>query len=664
MKRAISTLRGLVAAGMALALAAGLAAPSFAAFEDLGAGARAPGMGNAFTAISDDLYAVYYNPAGLAQMERPQLSATYNKLYMGLSDGSDLGTTQLTYAQPLRGGQWGGVGTAFSRFSLNSIYSENSMFLSYGRTMLQRDSGARLMGGVSAKYLQHSFAAPTEAGNSCNNGMCGFGSDPVLSGSTSKGAMDADVGFLYRFPRRWQAGMMIQHFLEPDVAFAGGDKLRRSLRFAGAYKSLWMNLATEVRMSPAPDGSTDRDLIFGAEKFVPTLDHGTFGLRGSLAFGSREWRQLTMGLSYRISKIEMDYAFLMPMGTVKGTLGSHTAALTFHFGAATSSEELTQDLLEQQRAASLNPDNAVAPHDINDPRLVEVLREVQAGRFRRAYRRMEELLQEMPPDQSLVRLANRLRLISNYYPQLTSAEEKWEQVLLSGIHHVIRGKDRAGALQISYALSINPKDKMLEHFLADAEGLVGVKAPRAAEGRDLLQELLYRMESSHNNGDFKKVFAHLSDIQTIDPKNPTALERAGSTYYILGRYQDAITVWQKAMTLETSAKERESLQYYLDDAARKLKVAPAQKRPAAPETPKPQVQPAPAPQPAAAPLTPSIKPGDERDIPSLYQRGVEHYARGEYLQATSAFVRILKIDPNNEQARKALERIRLRNNQQ
>ena len=36
---------------------------------------------------------------------------------------------------------------------------------------------------------------------------------------------------------------------------------------------------------------------------------------------------------------------------------------------------------------------------------------------------------------------------------------------------------------------------------------------------------------------------------------------------------------------------------------------------------------------------------------------MEHYARGEYLQASAMFLRILQIDPENAQARKALERI-------
>jgi long-chain fatty acid transport protein len=46
-------------------------------FETLGIGARAQGMGSAFTAVADDLFAIYYNPAGLAQLERHAIIAGY-----------------------------------------------------------------------------------------------------------------------------------------------------------------------------------------------------------------------------------------------------------------------------------------------------------------------------------------------------------------------------------------------------------------------------------------------------------------------------------------------------------------------------------------------------------------------------------------------------------
>jgi hypothetical protein len=56
----------LTAALLALAAPAGAAQSPAAQFLNLGFGARALGMGEAFTAVADDVSCVYYNPAGLA----------------------------------------------------------------------------------------------------------------------------------------------------------------------------------------------------------------------------------------------------------------------------------------------------------------------------------------------------------------------------------------------------------------------------------------------------------------------------------------------------------------------------------------------------------------------------------------------------------------------
>ncbi|HEX3135666.1 MAG TPA: hypothetical protein VHX44_19040, partial [Planctomycetota bacterium] len=46
----------------------------------IGAGARALGMGGAFTAVADDATANTWNPAGMTQLERPEasISGAYN----------------------------------------------------------------------------------------------------------------------------------------------------------------------------------------------------------------------------------------------------------------------------------------------------------------------------------------------------------------------------------------------------------------------------------------------------------------------------------------------------------------------------------------------------------------------------------------------------------
>src|SRR5579863_3312256 len=57
-----------------------IAAPSYALFDRggiLGAGTRAMGLSGAFVAVADDPSAAYWNPAGLVQLEQPQILGMY-----------------------------------------------------------------------------------------------------------------------------------------------------------------------------------------------------------------------------------------------------------------------------------------------------------------------------------------------------------------------------------------------------------------------------------------------------------------------------------------------------------------------------------------------------------------------------------------------------------
>src|SRR3990172_7983460 len=58
-------------------------APTFL-LQDSGYGAAALGMGGAFTAVANDLSAIYWNPAGLAQLRDIQIHIDYR--YQGDSD--------------------------------------------------------------------------------------------------------------------------------------------------------------------------------------------------------------------------------------------------------------------------------------------------------------------------------------------------------------------------------------------------------------------------------------------------------------------------------------------------------------------------------------------------------------------------------------------------
>ncbi len=64
------------------AFAAGSAGTSGADFLEIGVGSRPLGMGEAFTAATDDVNSIYYNPAGLGTMRYPVLSIMHQELIL------------------------------------------------------------------------------------------------------------------------------------------------------------------------------------------------------------------------------------------------------------------------------------------------------------------------------------------------------------------------------------------------------------------------------------------------------------------------------------------------------------------------------------------------------------------------------------------------------
>ena len=80
------------------------------AFMADGGGARALGMGSAFVAVADDATAAFWNPAGLVNLERPQVIAMHSERFGDLVDRD-----YASYARPLGGsGTWAGGALAFS----------------------------------------------------------------------------------------------------------------------------------------------------------------------------------------------------------------------------------------------------------------------------------------------------------------------------------------------------------------------------------------------------------------------------------------------------------------------------------------------------------------------------------------------------------------------
>lgn len=126
------------------------------AFLRTGVGARALGMGRAFTALADDATSAYWNPAGLALLERTEIHSTMSALSMDRTSSFISCALSLTNRSSLafswsRYGDTNIIGRDIDGvFTRNYEKSQNTFVISYGRSMSDR-----LFIGANLKYFSN-----------------------------------------------------------------------------------------------------------------------------------------------------------------------------------------------------------------------------------------------------------------------------------------------------------------------------------------------------------------------------------------------------------------------------------------------------------------------------------------------------------------------------
>ncbi len=261
-----------------------------AQFLELGVSARAMGMAEAFTAVADDISAVYYNPAGLVYLYGPEVGATYVRMPADISYGF------LAGALPLE--SIGGV-LGISAYGLNSgkmdettyeriptgrqfWWSDLALSVSYGRYLTDRFSI-----GFSVKYIGEKVHDYSASGWSADVGTV------------------YDTGF-----RGFKIAMVITNF-GPDMNFIKNDyPLPINFKFGGSINVLQ---ADDYTLTFAAEGSHPSDNL---EKYNSGLEFtlkNMFVLRGGGRF-NYDSDGLTFGGGLRLpfgqeSELRVDYAY-------------------------------------------------------------------------------------------------------------------------------------------------------------------------------------------------------------------------------------------------------------------------------------------------------------------------------------------------------------------
>lgn len=260
-------------------------------FLKIGVGARPSGMGGAFVGVSDDESALFYNPSGLALIQKKSFLATYNNYV------SDLQSGFVGYIYPL---------------NMNKTIGFSISYFNFG-SMPQTDSIGNVLGDFTPGSLALTVAYARRALSQLDlGGSFKLVYEKILNFSATGIALD--LGGLYHFKDgRTRLGATLQNLGVQLDAF--GDKkqeLPASMKIGLSHHLKGAPLMVAVDVGKPRDN--DFFLNVGGEftHFKPVFlraGWSSFGDNFQTSDEDNFWAGFGIGLGFNWRKYKFDYSF-------------------------------------------------------------------------------------------------------------------------------------------------------------------------------------------------------------------------------------------------------------------------------------------------------------------------------------------------------------------
>ncbi|MGB9613377.1 MAG: PorV/PorQ family protein, partial [Candidatus Margulisiibacteriota bacterium] len=281
-------------------------------FLKLGGGARILGMGEAFVGLADDASAIFYNPAGLAQINFPEILSMYNRWFLEVNHQ----IAAVAYPTP-----FGIIALGYSGLSSGNIQSYNAS------------------GEVGATFNTSSSSLSLAFGRKINPnlswGLCLKSVGEKLE-ETNGSTLAFDFGLHYRVNPFLTLGASALNLGSGIKFISETTALPTSYRLGAAYSGKFLdeNFILSGDFLSYSDGTK---LNLGLEYLIRNF----FALR----FGSSAGN-LRAGIGILASLFSFDYAYL-----AHPDLGAtHQASLSLLFGAEEKTKKMLLEKIAQGKA--------------------------------------------------------------------------------------------------------------------------------------------------------------------------------------------------------------------------------------------------------------------------------------------------------------------------
>ncbi len=588
----------------------------------MGYGARALGMGQAFTAMADDPTAVFWNPAGLEYVYQQSVSFFHSTLFEGTMYDF------LGYAYPtLNLGTFGmgigriGIGQIPQRDAFNNYlgtfsWDEVQGYFSYAKKIFWD-----LTPGITVKVVRKAWNNLYSEGSKIDYGV------------------GMDLGFMYRpeiftsaLLRDWSFGFNLRNIFTPQIKEGiDTDALPLSIR-AGLMRRILFSGANTLNVLLDFDYSQHRDLRihFGTEYRFRNLGMVRLGYDG---------KNPTFGAGVKYSIFQIDYAF--GNTSYSDVLSAmHRFSLSFNFGLnrdqlfeiaqakrKAEEERIIADIREKDRQKFVAEHLSKADKYFSNGKYLDAIVEYQQVMGRDAFNPRAKIML----DSSDVMLKRQLDSERALAVRNAIDKDRAENTRAFVNEHFEKGrtflnKNRftEALMEFNLALDKAPNDPTL------------VSAIRTTKRRmnEEVKRLIVQSRKQFKQGNYANALNLLADASVLGGDNQpiqneiqTLTQRIrlqediqkGLGLFDIGQYDQALKIFEQA--LKISPENKLAKQYY-----EKSKVETVGK-------------------------TEKLDPINER----RFLQGVDFFVKGKYTRAITIWDEILKKYPYNKKVLKAIQ---------
>jgi len=280
-------------------------------FLAIGIGGRPLGMGGAFTAIANDVTAGYYNPAGLAKLDFPQIALMHDERYGNLVN-YNYAAVAIPYGTDYT------FGVSVMRLGVDGIPdTRKALYDANGDGILDINSD-RLNYDLITEFSNQDWAFYFTGAKRVNDNLYLGANVKILSRSIAEYSafgIGFDVGAYYSPMENLMLGANVQDVTTTFVAWSTGknELITPTAKVGAAYQLEFLG----GKILPA----VDLDIRFENRRFASQFNIGSVsfdphvGMEYSykklfaIRAGYNDVKQFTFGAGVKLPKLNIDYSF-------------------------------------------------------------------------------------------------------------------------------------------------------------------------------------------------------------------------------------------------------------------------------------------------------------------------------------------------------------------